>query len=83
MQISNQHSIDDQKVEKQILKNLNKYLNDPLLLLVPVPFMYRIIENYHNKNDSDLIQFMFNYLEKQGRKSSVLFSLIDLKNDQI
>lgn len=83
LQISNQHSIDDQRVEKQILKNLNKYLNDPLLLLIPVPFMYRIIENYHNKNDSDLIQFMFNYLEKQGRKSSVLFSLIDLKNDQI
>lgn len=83
LQISNRHSTNDQKVEKQISKNLNKYLADPLLLLIPVPFMYRIIENHHNKNDSDLIQFMFSYLEKQGRKSSVLFSLIDLKNDQI
>ncbi|KAK8889681.1 hypothetical protein M9Y10_034434 [Tritrichomonas musculus] len=66
---------DNYILETHISMNLMNYIDDEIFLTIPVPFMYRIIEKYENKNDAKVIELLFRYLEKHGRKASALFLL--------
>lgn len=73
-----------EKFEKMLSQNLIKYINDPRLISLPVPVLFRVLTKYqHNfeqKNETEIIDFLFECLDKKGRCASVLFSNVDLSD---
>lgn len=69
--------------------NLLDYINDDLFLFVPIPFVYRIFEQYIRSNSNSMIsdhliiELFFKFLDRYGRKASILFSLVSFKNDEL
>ena len=68
--------------------NLSEYINDDLLLLIPIPFMYKIAEKYISNScsmisDHSIIELFFKYLDKYGRNASILFSLVSFGNTEL
>ena len=82
IQVQNENYISIESDEQYIADQLTRFLKDDIFLLIPVFSMYRIINKYENKNSPELIEFLFKYLDVQGKKASVLFSNIDFGTDQ-
>lgn len=76
--------------EKSVSLHFFDFIDNENMLTIPVPVMYRILNNYdlkvNNLNESDsnrVLDFLFKYLKKNGKKSSVLFSIIDIQQSKI
>lgn len=75
--------------EEAISNNLVEFIEDDIMLLIPIPFMYKILEKYfvnHSKkliSNHQIIEFLFKYLSRYGRKASILFSFIYFGNDEL
>lgn len=81
-------TFDTSSYEDIISDNFIQYIEDDCLLKFDVTIIYRILTKYRLKNtskdfDTKIIDFLFKYLDKYGRKASVLFSDIDFGNSRI
>lgn len=76
----NEINFDSEMYEKIISNNLNKYIDDPLLLSVNIPILYRILQQYLKQSKSteneQLNEFLIKCVDKYGQKASVLFDNI-------
>lgn len=79
-----QNQLDFNEEENILSMNLDQYINDEKLLSLPIPALYRILNNKNLKMDqNEIIEFLFKCLNKFGREASVLFSNFDFKNKRI
>lgn len=76
--------------EEIISSHFFDYINKEELLSLPVNILYRIIysenlnfEGLNPENQNQVIEFLLKYLDTNGRKASVLFKNLDLKNQRI
>lgn len=71
--------------EQNISDNLEYYITDDKLLMLPIPSLHRILTKYKLKTQNQIgepiIEFLLKYYTKHGRSSSVLFENIDLYNE--
>lgn len=74
----NQQNFDTKIYENIISNNIIKYIDDPRLLSVKIPVLYRIIQktNLNEKYIEKLIEFLIKCLDKYGKNASVLFDNI-------
>lgn len=87
---SNQGIQIDTEEEKNVSHNFFDFIDNELMLRIPVPTMYRILNNYDlkmsdlNENESKrLLNFLFKYLRENGKRASALFSTIDIQRSRI
>lgn len=82
---SNQNEVENIQIEKEISENLSLYIQNKQLLALPIHSIFRILNNsLNNINDlNELMNFLFECLDKYGRSASILFSNIDFKNLQM
>lgn len=78
----NDSAFDISSYEDIISDNFMQYVEDDRLLKFDVSTIHRILTKYLLKNtskdlDVKIIDFLFKYLDRYGRKASVLFSDID------
>ena len=79
---------DTSKEEKFISEHLSEFIQKEKMLELPIPLLYRVLklffESQHNKDElrSGLTDFLFKCLDKYGRSASVLFNLIDFKEQR-
>ena len=71
-------------IEENISSNLFDFFSEEKFFSVSVPVLHRIFTNFTEKNNSKseednqkMADFLFKYLEKNGKPASVLFSFID------
>lgn len=76
--------------EEIISSHFFDYISKEELLSLPVNILYRIIysenlnfEGLNPENQNQVIEFLLKYLDTNGRKASVLFKNLDLKNQRI
>ena len=76
--------------EEIISANLLKFIDDERLLSLPIPVLYRILNgrqlNINELNETEqtqVIEFIFKCLDKNGREASVLFTIIDFERAPI
>ncbi|KAK8897539.1 hypothetical protein M9Y10_015495 [Tritrichomonas musculus] len=89
----NENSKDDSDLsieEEMIASDFFEFIDDKRLLSLPISVLYHIISNKHldiNSMDStkqnQIIEFLFNCLDKYQREASILFLNIDLENERI
>lgn len=86
----NKSEITTETEEEIISSHFFDYINNEELFSLPVEVLYRIIysenlnfENLNSSNQNQVIDFLLNYLDRNGKKASVLFSNLDLKNQRI
>lgn len=74
-------SFDIDFYEDIIAKNLEEFVQNESLTNLNISVLYRIIEKYHTQKeiDTNIIDFLFKCLDKQGRKASVLFSFVSIE----
>lgn len=78
-----------QTEESIIASNLEQYVKDERMLLLPIPVLYRILQIYINKSDKkaikdkEIIQFLFKCLDKYGEDASILYNGIDFEEASI
>ena len=60
------------------------------MLLLPIPILNRIFQNYHKKIESNknqqnqqIIEFLFKVIDKYGKDGSILFNNIDFQKENI
>ncbi|KAK8839551.1 hypothetical protein M9Y10_031910 [Tritrichomonas musculus] len=77
----NNPSFDIDFYEDIIAKNLEEFVQNESLTNLNISVLYRIIEKYHTQKeiDTNIIDFLFKCLDKQGRKASVLFSFVSIE----
>ncbi|KAK8849985.1 hypothetical protein M9Y10_018579 [Tritrichomonas musculus] len=79
---------DTSKEEKFISEHLSEFIQKEKMLELPIPLLYRVLklffESQHNKDElrSGMTDFLFKCLDKYGRSASVLFNLIDFKEQR-
>lgn len=80
--------VDNYQFEVMLANRLPNYINNnnTNLLNIPISSMRRIIQIYrknHQENDEyfEINQFLYKYLEKNGKNASILFEGIDLRKD--
>lgn len=83
-------NIDLSSEEETIAANFFDYINDDQLISLPIPILYRIINNEHLKfnelNSTDqnkYIEFLFKCLDRYKREASVLFLNLDIENERV
>ena len=81
---------DLEKEEGQIASHFFEYIDSEDLLSLPVPVLYRIINNprlninsMNQTNQTQFIEFLFKCLDRYKREASVLFLNIDVANERI
>ena len=64
--------------EELISSQLDNFLDQRALLVLPIPVIHRILSKYLQSHEitRDLLNFMFRYLNANGSDGSVLFNLI-------
>lgn len=86
-QNDDQHFFNTINEEQYLSNHLNEYVDKKEMLLLRIPVAYRVLNQYlknkNNKVDKKMIDFLFNYLDKHGRKASILFSDIDFEKEQV
>lgn len=89
LKIQNSQNSDFENEITTLSNNLIDYIDDELMLLIPIPFIYQIIEKYialhSNKliSNPSIIELFFKFLDKYGRKASILFSFVSFRNDRL
>ena len=83
-------NIDLSLEEDTIASNFFEYINDDQLISLPVPVLYKIINNQklninsmNLTNQGQFIEFLFKCLDKHRREASVLFLNLDIENERI
>lgn len=86
----NQFNSNSSEDENFIAVHFFENINNEQLLSLPIPVLYRIINNvnlkfnYLNKfNQNQIVEFLFKCLEKHKREASVLFTNLDFDNGRI
>lgn len=71
-------------IEESIAKDLINYIKEERMISLSIPVLHRIFSIYFKSNEhlnedenSKIFDFLFKYLERNGRKASVLFSFLD------
>lgn len=84
------NEIDTINEESIISKDIFKYINDENMLLLPIPVLNRIFQNFHKKIESNknhqnqqIIEFFFKVIDKYGKDGSILFNNIDFQKENI
>ena len=69
--------------EELISSQLDNFLDQRALLVLPIPVIHRILSKYLQSHEitRDLLNFMFRYLNANGSDGSVLFNLIHELNE--
>lgn len=85
LQLALYNETTNEESERVISSHFCDFINNPQLISLPVQVLYRILNNYDlninqlNENDQQIvIDFLLKYLKKNGKKSSILFSNIDI-----
>ena len=89
LSIQNANNIEINEYVEIISKKLMFFINDEKFLSLKVPVLYNILANYYEKyrkdedNQNEIIDFLLEYLNRNGRKASVLFSRADFGKDPL
>lgn len=83
LKIGNDDIIFNNYIEDFISDHISTYLNDDRLLSLPIPSVHRILLkfskqiNFEEENDEEfsIIEFLFKYIEKNGKQCSFLLTL--------
>ena len=80
---------DTSKEENFISTHLKECIQKEEMLSLPIPVLHRILKRFYSnkqKNDeitNDVTNFLFKCLDKYGKRASVLFNVVDFKEEKI